>query len=194
MEEILDEVMKDRLFYENSGGGITVSGGEPLFQPNFVTELFRASKKRGLHTCLDTSGFAEWEEIEMMLEYVDLVLYDIKHLNFEKHKEWTGLSNEIVLENARRISEKVPTRLRAVIVPNFNNGKEEMEKIAEFCASLDGRVEGVDLLPYHSWAEPKYRKLDREYAFANIPDLTLEEASNLEKIFKETGLKTTIGG
>lgn len=143
---------------------------------------------------MDTSGFGNWEDIEKVLEHVDLVLCDIKHLNTEKHLEWTGVSNDLILENVRRISDKIPTRLRAVIIPNFNASIEEMSKIAEFAVSLDGHVEGVDLLPYHSWAEPKYKKLDREYAFAHVPDLPVEEAIKMEEIFKKFGLKTTIGG
>ena len=193
LEEVLDEVRRDWLFYEDSGGGITVSGGEPLFQPDFTREFLKCCKEERFHTCLDTCAYAEWEVIEHVLPYVDLALCDLKHMDSIRHFEETGVLNELILDNIKKIADRVPVRIRLPLIPGFNDSPENIEKTVKFVRSLSN-VEGVDILPFHVWAEAKYRKLEKVYAYADTPDMTEEEARKAEEIFKGNGLQTTIGG
>ncbi len=120
-DEAYEEVKRDEMFYESSGGGMTISGGEPLMNPDVTIELFRRAKADGIHTVLDTTGFAKWEIIEKVLDYVDLVLYDIKVIDEEKHKKWTGVSNKLILENARKMAKLgANMRIRSLVVHNVN--------------------------------------------------------------------------
>ena len=121
VDEVLEEVLKDVRFYKRSGGGVTLSGGEPLAQPRFAKQLFERCKREGLHTTLDTCGCAPWPSIRELLEYVDLVLFDIKHLDAAKHAEATGRDNRLILENAKRIAKRKPMRVRVPLIPGFND-------------------------------------------------------------------------
>ena len=158
--EVMREVIKDLKFYENSGGGVTLSGGEPLAQSDFARLIFKQCKQAELHTTLDTCGYAPWSDIEKLLEYVDLVLFDIKHLNAAKHDEATGQDNRLILENARRISKLKPMRVRIPLIPGFNDSVEVVGEIAAFARNeLDGL--DIDLLPYNRMGEIKYDFLDK---------------------------------
>lgn len=160
VEEVMHEVLKDVKFYENSGGGVTLSGGEPLAQPEFARLIFKQCKQSELHTTLDTCGYAPWSDIEKLLEYVDLVYFDIKHLNAAKHAEATGQDNRLILENARRISKLKPMRVRIPLIPGFNDSVEAVGEIAAFARNqLDGP--DIDLLPYNRMGEVKYDFLDK---------------------------------
>jgi pyruvate formate lyase activating enzyme len=195
IDEIIKEVESDELFYKNSGGGMTLSGGEPLFQPEFTAELLRRAKEAGLHTCLDTSGFARWGNLEKVLPYVDLVLFDIKCMNPEKHWEVTGVSNEVILSNARKIAERGnKMRLRLPIIPGVNQEVEFIEEVAKFARELGDAVEGIDLLPFHNWAEGKYTQLDKRYAFEGVKSLNPEDVRDFEKILRSYGFEVSTGG
>jgi pyruvate formate lyase activating enzyme len=160
VEEVLQEVLKDLKFYKKSGGGVTLSGGEPLAQPHFARELFRRCKREGLHTTLDTCGCAPWSSIKRVLEYVDLVLFDIKHPNAAKHAEATGRDNRLILENAKRIAKLKPMRVRVPLIPGFNDSAETVGEIVRFAeAELGGPA--IDLLPYNRLGEIKYDFLDK---------------------------------
>jgi len=195
-EEIMREVMSDEVFYKRSGGGMTLSGGEVLMFPEFAIELLKEAKENYfIHTCIDTSGFAEWEVLKEVLKYVDLVLLDIKHMDPEKHKEVIGVPNKVILDNAIKMAENgVKMRLRLPIIPGFNDTEENMNEVAKFAKELGGSVVAVDILPFHNWAEKKYEQLDREYKFKGMDSLTKEEVQDLELIFKNQGFATTIGG
>jgi pyruvate formate lyase activating enzyme len=197
VEELVDEVERDSLFYLNSGGGVTASGGEPLDQWQFTRELFRRCKQKNIHTALDTCGYGQWEAIEQVLEYTDLVLYDIKHLDRDKHKETTGVFNGLILSNLRKSVKKVVTWLRIPVIPGFNDSESYFEGLSQFCAELateaNGRVEKVSLLPYHDYAIGKYSSLGRDYPFRGIPRPTKEHVERLERIMQSSGLKVTIG-
>ena len=176
VDEVMREVIKDKKFYENSGGGITLSGGEPTAQPEFALALLKACKEVGLHTGLDTCGYASWSTMKKLLKYIDLVLYDIKCMEERSHYEATGKSNDIILENAKRISNYKPIRVRVPMIPGFNDSREEVMKIVEFVKDNLGPVE-IDLLPYNKWGESKYEALSRrrvsleEQSEAHIEDL-----------------------
>jgi pyruvate formate lyase activating enzyme len=159
-EEVMREVLKDRKFYENSDGGVTLSGGEPLAQPDFARLIFEKSKQADLHTTLDTCGYAPWPAIEKVLEYVDLVLFDIKHLDTAKHREATRQDNLLILENARRISKLKPMRVRIPLIPGFNDSMEAVSGIAAFVKDELG-CRDLDLLPYNRMGEVKYDFLDQ---------------------------------
>jgi pyruvate formate lyase activating enzyme len=160
-------------------GGITVTGGEPMLQIEFVTELFKLAKEKNIHTALDTSGImfhGESEQINTLLEYTDLVLLDIKHIDDKEHKKLTGHSNKNILEFAKYLSEKAkPMWIRHVVVPGVNDKEAYLKKLGEFIGSLKN-VKALDVLPYHDMAIPKYENLGIEYPLKGVPPLTKEQA------------------
>lgn len=181
--EVIDEVEKDKPFYVTSGGGMTLSGGEPMAQPEFALALMKLAKERGIDTALDTAGSAPWEDFEKVLEYTDLVLYDIKVMDSKSHKEYSGHGNELILENARRIAAKgIKMRIRIPVIPDRNNTVKNMEETGKFIESLGDMVQGIDLLPYHPYAGSKYRIFGLPYPFAEgegLPDQDVEPFVNV---------------
>ena len=166
VEEVLCEVLKDRIFYENSNGGMTISGGEPLYQPDFTRELLAAAKKEGLHTCLDTSGFASWETIEKILPYVDLFLYDLKETDAEKHELYTAVPLNVILENLQRVDAAGgKTILRCPLIPGLNDRKEHAEGIAMIANGLKNLQE-INLMPYHPLGESKLKRFGKESLYS----------------------------
>ncbi|MCD7867920.1 MAG: glycyl-radical enzyme activating protein [Clostridiales bacterium] len=194
--EVLETVMQDRPYYRRSGGGLTLSGGECLCQPDFSRDLLRAVKERGLHTAIESMACAPWERIEMILPWLDQYLMDIKHMNPEKHKEFTGRSNELMLENARRtaLSGKTQLVIRVPVIPTFNDTIEEIQAIARFAASLPG-VKRIHLLPYHRLGQDKYDGLGREYLMDGIEPPDGKHMDMLKKaVHAVCGLDCQIGG
>ncbi len=163
--DLVAEAEKDRAFYGRSGGGITFSGGEPLLQPLFLSELADALRARGLRTALDTSGLAEWKSLERVARKVDLVLYDLKLMDDVGHREYTGASNRVILENLRRLSTLGrPIRVRIPLVPGVNDGPENVRRTAEFLKPL-ANVERVSVLPYHKGGRAKTEGLGKDAGF-----------------------------
>ena len=194
VDEVMKEVEEDRPMYENSGGGMTLSGGEPTAQPKFCLALLKAAKERGINTALDTNGHVKWGMLNEMLDYTDFVLYDIKHMDAEAHKRFSGVSNELILENARRIVEKgVATRIRIPVIPEANDSEENMTRTAEFVCLLG--LKGVDLLPFHPWAGQSYRVLGLDYPFPIGEWYPEEKLKKIEAIFKSHDLEVNrMGG
>jgi len=190
VEEVVSEVEKDRLFYQNSGGGVSLSGGEPLLQWVFALNLLKECKVRNLHTTLDTSGYASWDVMDRVIEYVDLVLYDIKQMDSTKHKVLTGVTNDLILDNAERVSRKVTTWIRYTVVPGYNTSASDIENAARFAAKLT--IEKVSLLPYHRMGVQKFKGLGRTYRLSRILPPTLEFLESIQKVFESFGLKVTI--
>ena len=192
--EVLDEVKRDFLFYLNSHGGLTISGGEPLYHPNFTLELLQHSKQIGIPTALETAGHGATKTLMEISRHTDLLLYDIKHMDPQIHMKHTGVSNELILKNLKLLanteSEKIIVRVP--IIPNFNYSKESIRKIARYVSSLG--IYRMDLLPYHRFAEAKYKMLDKPYLLKGKPDLTKEEIAPLEEAAQSYGLSTNIGG
>jgi pyruvate formate lyase activating enzyme len=195
VEETLERVKKDKVFYDSSGGGVTLSGGEPLLQHEFACELLKLCKNSGIHTAIETSGYAEWAIIRKVLEYCDLVLYDFKLMDPILHKKYTGVSNEIILENAKKICSEfsIPVWARIPIIPGYNDSYENLENTAKFISELPkGSITQVNLLPYHRLGESKLDHLERPSLSINPP--SQEKLSEIKKIFESHGLKTFIGG
>jgi pyruvate formate lyase activating enzyme len=196
VEEVMEEVERDLPFYRRSGGGLTLSGGESLCQPKFAGALLKAAKKKGMTTAMESMGCAAYEVIETILPDLDTYLMDIKHTNPEKHKEFTGRSNELMLENARKIAESGQTRLviRVPVIPTFNDTPEEIRSIAVFADKLPG-VERIHLLPYHRLGSDKYDRLGRTYTLPDILPPDKEHMEMLKKIVENnTELDCRIGG
>ncbi|MCP4753504.1 MAG: glycyl-radical enzyme activating protein [Proteobacteria bacterium] len=194
-QEILDEVEQDRPFYDNSGGGMTLSGGEPTAYPDFAQAILKEAKKRGIHVCLDTSGFCEWKVLEDLLGDVDIVLFDFKHVDVDRHREKTGVSNEKILDNLAKITQAgLETWVRIPIIPGYNDSMEFHAKAADFLAGLPGKIERLDLIPYHNYCQQEYGWLGLEWSLKDVMPM---EPSFLEvpaEVYRERGLKTTIGG
>lgn len=157
IEEVMRELLRDKCFYENSGGGVTFSGGECMLQIDFLSEILRECKTEGIHTAVDTAGNVPFSYFERILPFTDLFLYDIKAISAEKHKEGTGADNARILENAKRLSGKSKILFRIPVIGGFNDEETEMQRIADFVKKIPH--EKVELLPYHALGEHKYRAL-----------------------------------
>ena len=194
VSDIMEEILADLPYYRRSGGGVTLSGGEVLCQADFARELLKACKEAGLHTAIESAASAPFSEIEKLLPYLDLYLMDIKHLDSQKHKEYTAVGNERILENAKKIAESgVELIIRTPVVPGFNDTAEEIRAISRFAAALPGVMEH-HLLPYHRLGADKYKGLGRNYALKEIEPPSRERMEYLLAVAEESGLKCKIGG
>ena len=194
VEDVLKEVLRDRMYYRRSGGGVTLSGGESLTQPDFAVALLTACQENGVHTAIETTGFASPETIERYLPVLDCVLMDIKHMDSEKHREFTTRPNDRILQNARLIAEKAKKLIiRVPVIPTFNDTEAEIGAIASFATSLPNVTE-IHLLPYHRMGTDKYIGLGREYVMAHITPPTAAHMELLRKKAESYGLKALIGG
>jgi pyruvate formate lyase activating enzyme len=196
VEEVLAEVTRDALYFEGSGGGLTLSGGEPLAQPEFAAELLRRYKhdEKGHNTAVETCGFVEWPAVEMLSADVDLFLYDLKHMDPAEHLRLTGRDNRLILENARRLAQAGRTLvIRLPLVAGINDRRENLEATAEFARSLVG-VTRIDLLPYHRLGEPKYRRLERDCPLNGQPSPSSERVAWVRQILEQQGFEVRIGG
>ena len=194
VEEILSEVLQDRPYYNRSGGGVTLSGGEGLLQPDFAVALLKACKDSGINTAIETTGFANADVIERFLPYLDTVLMDIKHINSDKHKEFTNQPNERILENAKLIASKAHKLIvRVPVIPTFNDTVAEIADIAAFAAELPN-VNEIHLLPYHNMGRDKYTGLGREYGMGDLKPPTNELMQVLKQTAEQFGLTVQIGG
>lgn len=194
--EVMKTVEKDRQYYWRTGGGLTLSGGESLCQPEFATALLQAAQESGISTAMESMGCAKWETIEKLLPYLDQYLLDIKHMNPRKHKEFTGRSNELMIENAMKIAKSGMTELsiRVPVIPRFNDTEEEIRQIAAYTATLPN-VKRMHLLPYHRLGQDKYTGLNREYLMGDVKPPTNEHMEKLLKVAEMTsGIECQIGG
>jgi pyruvate formate lyase activating enzyme len=191
VKEVLDEVMKDEAFYNNSNGGITISGGEALSQPRFVTALLKEGKRRGLHTTIDTSGYAPWHEMKEILCFADLVLFDIKHLDPVEHKKATGVDNALILENLNRSSRERSIWLRMPLISGFNDSGEHIDDIATLGKNMG--VEKISLLPYHEGGKSKSEQIGRSYKIPEAKAPDDEHIEYLKGIIEKRGIKVSVG-
>lgn len=169
VDEVLQAVEADGVFYGRSGGGMTLSGGEPLAQADFACELLKEAKRRRINTSIETCGFVEWKDLERVCGYLNSILFDIKSMDPVKHKEFTGVSNERVLGNFQRLCERfpnLPKRVRTPVIPGFNDTEEDIEAIVDFIRDKPN-VE-YELLAYHRLGQPKYQYLGRQYTLVEI--------------------------
>lgn len=194
VDEIMPEILSDMPYYRRSGGGVTLSGGEILCQKDFALELLRRCHECGLNTAVETTAFSPYEKIAELLPHIDLVLMDIKHMDTKKHREYTGVDNALILENARKIAESgAHLVIRTPVIPGFNDTPEEIKAISRFAASLSGVTEH-HLLPYHRLGQDKYAGLGREYTLAGITPPGKERMEYLKECAEECGIHAQVGG
>jgi len=191
-DDVLAEVMRDAPFYKRSSGGGTISGGEPLVHYRFTRELLSATNSRGVHSALDTSGHCPWEHLEGVLPYVDLFLYDVKHMDPEKHIALTGVSNDRILENLRRLDETgKPVWIRVPLVPGQNDEEENYHAMGRFFSTLKS-VERVEILRYHRLAESKYERMGSEYKLKGLEAPPASLAESRRSILVNYGLPNVV--
>lgn len=193
VDEVLNAVLKDKVFYEESGGGVTVSGGEPLMQIDFVEELLKRLKEENVHTAVDTSGAVSFEILERAAKYTDLFLFDLKVMDDEKHIEYIGASNKNIIENLKKLAKiHNNINLRMPIIEGVNADVSHIEKVLELIEDLN--IKKVNLLPYHDIAKHKYKKLGRIYEEAKMSKPSDEKMNSFKDMFAKRGYEVKIGG
>jgi pyruvate formate lyase activating enzyme len=186
VEALLDELLKDQVFYETSGGGVTFSGGEPLMQAHFLVEILPRCKEAGLHIALDTCGAMPWERYERVLPYIDIILLDLKIMDEARHRQATGVSNQLILENARRMAQGgIRMWVRTPVIPSYTQDEENISAIGDFISAQLPTVDRWDLLAYTNLGRPKYHRLDLPYALEGVPLLARQEMESLWRIAVE---------
>ena len=179
VEEVLSEILKDNAYYGESGG-VTFSGGECMLQIDFLKAILEKCKENGVHTAVDTAGNVPWDCFEKILPYTDLFLYDVKCFSEDLHKEGTGVSNRLILENLQKLSEnKAEIIIRIPVIPEFNDKEAEMQKIADYLKGL--RLNKVELLPYHAMGEHKWSAIGKEAEHFTVPNST--DVDDFKKLF-----------
>ncbi len=195
VEELIEIIEKERIHIEHSGGGVTFSGGEPLMHSGFLLEMLQACGEKGLHRTVDTSGFADTKTLLEVAKYTELFLYDVKHMDSEVHKKWTGVSNRLILENLKMLAEtNAEINIRIPLIKNVNADEKSVTEIAEFVAALSMKKPMVNILPYHNIAANKYSKLGSSYNEFNMAEPLEEEQNKALAIFEGLGIKAEIGG
>jgi pyruvate formate lyase activating enzyme len=192
--EVMDEIQKDRIFYEDSGGGITCSGGEPLLQIEFLTELLQNCKQAGIHTVVDTSGYASWSDVERITPLTDLFLFDLKLIDDKEHLKYTGVSNKLILDNLKNLSGlKKEIYIRIPLIPEITDLTENLEGIASYLKKIDG-ISRIDLLPYNPMGLEKYKKLKMKHQIVNLKHQSQEELQKMWEYLEKFGFQVNIEG
>ena len=194
VEELFQDVMKDSPFYRRSNVGVTIGGGEPTMQHKFVTALLKKCKETYVHTAMETCGYVKWEHLERILEHVDLLYFDIKHMDARIHEEITGVSNEIILENARKASDIRPIIIRIPLIPGLNDSEENLLNTGRFAAKLGENLLRIELLPYHKFGTGTYEQLGRKYKLKDVESPSEEYMNKLKKIVESCGVMVQVGG
>ena len=193
VEEVWDAVRRDRMFYDSSGGGVTVSGGEPLLKAEFVRELFTLCKEDGIDTCVETCGFASSESLVKILPVADHFLFDLKHLDSAAHEEHTGQSNERILANAALLLERgADVLFRKPLIPGVNDSPENIAATADFLTAIGASAAGLELMPYHRMGQSKYRALDVKYPLEGIESCGDAEAEAARGAYESRGIRCAI--
>jgi pyruvate formate lyase activating enzyme len=193
-EELYQEVNKDSPFYRRSNGGVTVGGGEPTMQIDFVTAFLKRCKQTYINTAIETCGYVKWDNMENLLKYVDLVYIDIKHMDPEVHKNLTGFSNELILENVKKISKIKPIIIRIPVIPDYNDSEENITATARFAFDLGDNLKRLELLPYHKFGTQTYVRIGMEYKLTDVEPPSEDHMLRLKEIVESCGVKAQIGG
>jgi len=194
-EDVMKVLEREAVFMDESKGGVTFSGGEPMMQIDFLEDLLIHSKKEGYHTVIDTSGQTAWSNFERVIPMTDLFLFDLKHVDSVRHEEFTGVPNKHLLKNLDKLAVAGKRiRIRVPVIPGFNFSIQDQKRIADRITLLNGSVEQVDLLPFHAIAAHKYKRFGIGNRMENIKSLYEEDLTEIIGIYKNKGLKTTIGG
>lgn len=192
--ELMLIIERDRKFYDQSNGGVTFSGGEPTAQPEFLKAALEEAHRRGIHTAIETSSFVPWDTFASILENVDLVLADIKHMDDAEHKRLTGVSNRLILENLRNVSRHgIPVRIRLPLIPGMNDSARNLQETADFVHQLN-TLQSLDILPYHRLGEMKWRQLDMGYEAGCLTPHKEIEVEHIARFFMWRGITVNIGG
>jgi glycyl-radical enzyme activating protein len=191
VSEVLRIVLQDKIFYEKSKGGVTISGGEPLLQPEFTAALLKACKAEGLHTTIDSCGYAPWERLEAVLPHLDLILFDIKHLDDTEHERGTSVSNRIILENLERLKGRVAIWIRVPLISGYNDSPEHIERVAKLAAHVG--AERLSLLPYHEGGLSKCGQIGKAYEIKENVEPAQEHIEHLADIIKAQGVEAFCG-
>ena len=193
VDEVMERIRRDVPFYNRSGGGVTISGGECLCQPEFLLEVLKRCKAEGIHTAVDTTGFAPWSSIEPILPYTDLFLYDLKQMDPDLHKQVIGVPNPLILENARKIAAAGGKfQIRIPIIPMFNDSKKSFDEVGKFICELGDAVEIVQLLPYHKLGTVKWERLQRNHPILEAEPPKDELVQARKEQLEAMGLKVMI--
>ena len=194
VDRVMKEIEKDRVFFEESKGGVTFSGGEPFYQFNFLMELLKACKKKEIHTCVDTTAYVDKDKIQKAAAYTDLFLYDLKHIDDEQHKRYTGVCNKPILENLILLDHlKKEIQIRYPLIPGINDDETDILKMMAFLQKLR-KLHPVTILPYHKIGKHKYSQFGIEYKMNGIEEPSKEQIEKVKKLFETAGFKTTVGG
>ncbi len=189
---VFEEVLKDKIYYDGSGGGLTISGGEALAQPQFARALLKLSRGKGINTCLETSGYGAAGELEEVLEFTDCVLFDLKHMDPGIHRRYIGKGNEIIQENARLLARSsVSVVWRMPLIPGVNDTLDNIKQTADFVRSLGKKAE-IEILPYHRLGAGKYQALGRRYLMDGIEVHTPQQKAMVKQTFEECGVQCHI--
>jgi pyruvate formate lyase activating enzyme len=194
VDEVMSEIEKDKVFYEESNGGVTFSGGEPLMQNDFLNGLVDACRNSRMNTALETCGYASWDVVEKVKDKIDLFLYDIKVMDAKIHQKYTGVSNTVILSNLKKLDRDGKNIIiRFPVIPGITDTGENIEKVARFLRDLKV-VREIDLLPYNELGKGKYEKLNRLNRLTDLEPPSDEKLRELSERFKVLGLKVKIGG
>lgn len=193
VEEVVEEIEKDRIFYDQSGGGVTISGGEPFMQPEFLEVMLEELRERKIHTAVDTSGFVSPEILEKLYPKVDLFLYDIKMMDKKKHKQYTGVDNSQILENLKTLSQKEkPVVVRIPLISGVNDDEKNIADLAQFLLSLN--LIQINILPFHKGWEKKYKRLRKERPQYDFIPPSDKKSEDIKKTLENSGFSVKIGG
>jgi len=193
VEQLMEIIEKDRLFYEESGGGVTFSGGEPLLQPEFLKLLATQCKMKDIHTVLDTSGYASFETITEIIPYIDLFLYDLKLIDDSSHLAFTGSSNKQILQNLSSLAD-CEVIIRIPVIPGINDADDQLLDVMNFLDKISLKRKEIHLLPYHRIQQSKYKRLGMEYTLPKTPEPTKEHLEQIKSLFQSTGFQVQVGG
>lgn len=195
VSELMEELLKEKVFMEESGGGVTFSGGEPLIQAEFLLEMLKQCRLEGIHSAVDTTGLATWDTLEKISLFTDLFLYDLKIIDDENHKKFTGVSNKLMLENLVKLSAKgCEYRIRIPLIPEMTYTEKNISDILGFLGELPKKPAGVDILPYHNTAAHKYKRFDMKNDLLAFKSLDKSIIHSLIYRFEQEGYSTTLGG
>ena len=194
LDQLISEIENDQLFFDESGGGVTFSGGEPLMQIDFLEAILKACKEREIHTALDTTAYAPKDKIDRIADNVDLFLFDLKHMLDAEHQKNTGVSNKLILDNLKYLSEKgKKIIIRFPMIPGYNDSKENINLMLDFLNELANKPE-FHILPYHRTGQDKFRRFGIESLMPDIPSLMEEDTVWVQDVFKAEGYKVKVGG
>jgi pyruvate formate lyase activating enzyme len=194
VDEVMAVITRDTPYYRRSGGGVTLSGGEPTMQPEFSKTILRRCKNIYIHTAMETCGYMRWETLNDLLEYLDLLYLDIKHMDDSVHKRMTGVSNRVILQNAKKASALCKMIVRIPVVPGLNDSDENIRDTAEFARGLGKNLQRIELLPYHGLGVETYRQLGRVYSLKDVRPLDDGGIERLTRIVESCGLSLQVGG